>query len=268
MRSCVLRWAPVALAGLALACGGAATSGGGDSLEQVAEQVAGNTGVGKVEASPGAPSMVGQGGSVGSAGVAQVGGGSTTGGFPGPVVAVGGQYGSAGTDGRAPGDGADCSSPVTRELAPFVARDAEALSVDEELAKAREALLGSWHGFVETPWTEPYQIVAGFSWEGGYTARCEQNSDFETANIGCCRAFYYGSDQNSPFKHWALTSVNADHTVDGDIDIMFCDGDRCQPPAWQGKLRRFDYDKAGDRVRFEFWRDDGYGPLKVELERD
>jgi hypothetical protein len=158
-------------------------------------------------------------------------------------------------------------APVTVDLAPFVPRTAEDLGVTEQLAQAREAVIGSWHGIVKTPWTEPYQIVASFDWEGGYTARCEQNSDVDTD--GCCRAFYYGSDRNSPFKHWSLTSVNADHSIDGEIDIMFCDADgRCSAPAWQGELRKLEYDETGNRIRFQFWRSDGYGPLEIDLERD
>jgi hypothetical protein len=205
-------------------------------------------------------------------------GGGAQGGFVGPVAASGGWAGSsspasggwagsAGDDGGAPVTNADCRSPVTVDLAPFVARAPEDIGVTEQLAQAREAVIGSWHGNVKTPWTEPYQIVASFSWEGGYSARCEQNSDFDTD--GCCRAFYYGSDRNSPFKHWSLTSVNADHSVDGEIDIMFCgDDEQCSAPAWQGELRKLEYDESGNRIHFQFWRSDGYGPLEIELERD
>ena len=261
-----MRWAPVALAAAALACGGVATGGPGESHEQAPSESAAH---GTRKAAPsGATTMLGQGGTSSFSDVTQ-NGGSAAGGFAGPVTTSGGAAGSMGSDGGPPGDDADCSSPVTKELAPFVARASEDLGVSDQLAQASQAILGSWHGFVKTPWTEPYQIVASFNWEGGYSARCEQNSDFGTANAGCCRAFYYGSDRNSPFKSWRLTSVNADHTVEGNIDIMFCDGeDNCRPPAWQGKLRMLDYDQTGQRIRFQFWRDDGYGPLQVELERD
>jgi hypothetical protein len=261
------------LAWAALACGGVASGGNGDSHAGAAGAAADARVDGHaVAGTPSTPSLVASGGEPDESPRPQDGGGrpASYGGGSGlqNVPIAGAETGSAGVGDSYDGTRHDCSSPVTTELAPFVARMPEDLSVTQQLAAASQALIGSWHGVVKTPWTDPYQIVASFSYEGGYSAHCESNSDFETADSGCCRAFYYGSDQNSPFKHWALTSVNADHTVDGDLDIMFCYDNGCSAPAWQGKLRQLDYDQTGNRVRFQFWRDDGYGPLELDLERD
>ncbi len=190
----------------------------------------------------------------------------------GTFNASGGTFGAGGATGAeagAPSDeppvNDDCRSPVTRELAPFVEREQEDLPVADAIARASAAMVGNWRGFVSTPWTEPYQIRARFGADGTYSARCEQNSDYDGS--GCCRAFYYGSDEDSPLKRWSLDSVGF-RAASGTLDIAFCYDGGCNPPAWQGYVREVDYDQTGNRIRFDFWRGDEYGPLQVELERD
>lgn len=167
-----------------------------------------------------------------------------------------------------PGDGdASCASPITRELSPFVAYEPDTgLSVQTQLKLARRSLIGDWHGVVTTPWVPQYQVTASFGEDGSYSASCDLNSDANTG--GCCRAFYYGSDRDSELKRWDVSSVNADGSVDGNLDVAFCYDDPCYLPGWQGKLRNLHGDQSAQRIRFEFWRDDGYGPVAFDLERD
>jgi hypothetical protein len=160
----------------------------------------------------------------------------------------------------------ECTSPITRELSPFVSfkPDTE-LSVQTQLALMRRALVGDWHGVVTTPWVPQYQVTASFGDDGTYSAKCDVHSD--ASDGGCCRAFYYGSDLDSELKRWSVSSVNADGSVNGDLNVAFC-YDYCYLPAWQGKLRNVHGDESGQRIRFEFWSDDGYGPVAFDLERD
>lgn len=165
-----------------------------------------------------------------------------------------------------PGTHASCESPVTRKLSPFVALEPDTeLSVKSQLALARRALVGDWHGVVTTPWVPQYQVTASFGDDGSYSAHCDTNSDAN--NGGCCRAFYYGSDLDSELKRWSVSSVNADGSVEGDLDVAFCYQD-CYLPGWQGKLRRVHPDQSGQRIRFEFWTDEGHGPIAFDLERN
>jgi hypothetical protein len=259
----VQAWGALVLAWGALACGGVATSNrelreqepeigtaGRGNPPEVGEDDPGpaSGGTTSIHPTPMRPE---------SGGATYGGTGSSYGGF-----SVGGEPSQVPEDPL-------CTSPVTTQLAPFQPRVPEDLGVSTQLALARRALIGDWHGFVKSPWVEPYQIVLSFGESGDYSARCTTNSDFGATGDGggCCRAFYYGSDRDSALKRWSLTSVNADNSIEGDLDIAFC-YDECYLPGWQGKLRNVDYDQSGNRIRFQFWRDDGYGPLEVELERD
>ena len=261
-------WGALVLAWGALACGGVATGRHQDQPEPEPEH-AGTAGRGNAAGEDDPALARGGTSSVHPTPTRPASGGAA---YGGAGYLYGGSGGGLVADGGEPNYGTDdpiCTSPVTTKLAPFEPRVPEDLGVSTQLALARRTLVGDWHGFVKTPWVEPYQIVLSFGEGGDYSAHCESNSDFGTtgASGGCCRAFYYGSDRDSSLKQWSLTSVGADNTIDGNIDIAFC-YDECYLPIWQGKLRQVDYDQTGNRVRFQFWTDDGYGPLEVELERD
>ena len=243
------------MAWMALGCGGVAT-GRSDEPPVVPEED---------------PSELPAAGGTG----ARPGGAVATGGIPVVISEAGtGSQGSAGEpnvyvpNGDVPVDqDASCASPITRQLSPFVAYEPDTgLSVQTQLALARRSLVGDWRGVVTTPWVAQYQVTAKFGDDGSYSASCDVNSDANTG--GCCRAFYYGSDRDSELKRWDVSSVNADGSVDGDLDVAFCYDDPCYLPGWQGKLRNVHGDLSGQRVRFEFWRDDGYGPIAFDLERD
>lgn len=249
------RWvngSAVALCWAALACGGVATKAEPDPEVPFEPPPSDETPV---------PAT---GGSGGSAAVANGGTAVATGAGSGTQGSAGGR------DVYAPGDdlslGVDprCTSPITRELSPFLALEPEELGVQTQLALARRALVGNWHGVVSTRWVPQYQVSASFRDDGTYSARCDINSD---VTGGCCHAFYYGSDRDSELKRWSVSSVNADGSVDGDLNVAFCYGD-CYLPAWQGKVRRLHRAQTDQRIRFEFWTDDGYGPVAFDLERD
>jgi hypothetical protein len=246
----------VGLAWSALACGGVATRTEPErevpfepppSDDETRLPSAGGTGSGHPGlANGGAAVVVGDAGSglVGSAGEPNVYGGGA-----GPLQ----------------GDDSQCTSPITRELSPFVSLEPDTgLSVQTQLALTRRALIGEWHGVVTTPWVPQYQVTASFRDDGTYSAKCDVHSDANDG--GCCRAFYYGSDLDSELKRWSVSSVNADGSVSGDLNVAFCYDD-CYLPAWQGKLRNVHGDESGQRIRFEFWSDD-HGPIAFDLERE
>jgi len=138
--------------------------------------------------------------------------------------------------------------------------------VDVMLDDIRAAMVGSWHGVANTPWTEPYAVDLTFSDDGHYSSRC---SDFTQE---CCLAFYYGTDRDTPLKQWRIESAALNGEVSGEIDIAFDNGPASQDgqyglPSWQGKLSHIERDATGDGLRFEFSRSDGYGPVSYDLRR-
>lgn len=167
-------------------------------------------------------------------------------------------------EGGAGAASADCSSPVLEPLADWQERTAHQTG-PQQLAATKQVLVGSWHGSVTTPWVPAYAVSATFGAAGDYSAHCDQNSDY-AADSGCCRAFYYGSDLDSPLKRWDLTDIHTDGKASGTIDIAFCDSGKCWLPGWQGELSNLDYDQTGNRLRFDF--DKGNGRVTFDLERD
>lgn len=176
-----------------------------------------------------------------------------------------GNYPHGGGSAGGPSVSSSCESPVTTTLSDWQPRTADEASATQLLSAARSLLPGHWHGFVASPWVPNYSVTVDFT-SSGYSAHCDQNSDYEGGS-GCCRAFYYGTDMDTPIKTWKLTSVNEDGTLNGLIDIAFCTASSCLP-TWQGELHNLDYDATQSRIRFEFSTSDGYGPLKFELERE
>lgn len=188
------------------------------------------------------------------------------------VVADGGSGGYIGTAegaGGANGTVVECTDhevPLLPEWQP--AGPPPDTSPSDQLTAARQALGGTWHGVVTTPWMAPYEVLASFQADGGYSAHCLYDSDNDGDDVdGCCRAFYYGSDLDSELKQWRLEDVSANGTFSGEIDIAFCyEGEECYLPSWQGEVDDLQFDATGDRLRFEF-RHDGYGPVTFDLER-
>jgi hypothetical protein len=249
----------------AMACGGASIRGGGPGVD---EETKGEAGV------PAKPNGSGGAGNplpnddVGHAGEGSVY--EPSAGGPGHLPAGGtaSYAGGPSHGGRGSEQNPDCSSEPVGSLSDWQPREPDQdASVAQRLADVRSTLAGSWHGVATTPWVPPYAVVMTFTAEGDYSARCTNNSDYAGAD-GCCRALYYGSDRDSTLKHWRLSSITEDGTFSGELDVAFCyDDQACSAPAWQGELKKLEYDASGDRLRFEFWND-RYGPVALDLQRD
>jgi len=129
------------------------------------------------------------------------------------------------------------------------------------LRAVQSAMPGSWHGIATTPWTNPYEVDLRFDEGGGYSSRCSSFPD------SCCVAFYYGTNDDTPLKQWRVDDATLTGNVFGEIDIAFDYFTEYGLPAWQGELSYIERDASGDGLRFEFARDDGYGPVRFDLRR-
>jgi hypothetical protein len=82
-----------------------------------------------------------------------------------------------------------------------------------------------------------------------------------------CIAFYYGTDEDTELKQYRIENLNIDGIVSGEIDVAFDYGSEYGLPAWQGLIEELQIDAAAQRMTFDFWRDDGYGPVSFDLWR-
>jgi hypothetical protein len=119
-------------------------------------------------------------------------------------------------------------------------------------------MVGRWRGQVTTPWTSVYPVAAEFSADGSYAA-----ASLDPAQI----AFYYGTDDDTPLKRYRLLDEHAVGTLSGQIDIAFDYDTSFGLPGWQGLLDALEPDASGNQLRFDFSRNDGYGPVHFELVR-
>jgi hypothetical protein len=157
----------------------------------------------------------------------------------------------------------DCGYPTyppTRgpagDWVPYVAEDPLAL-----LADVQSTMVGVWQGLVQTPWTTPYRVELSFTADGQYSSRCTEMP------ASCCVAFYYGTDNSTPLKQYRVDDVTLTGNVIGEIDVPFDYGDSYGLPGWQGELSHIERDASGNRLRFEFATNSGYGPLQFDVER-
>jgi hypothetical protein len=108
--------------------------------------------------------------------------------------------------------------------------------------------------------------VLSFHSDGSYSARCLEHSDYDGSSPGCCRALYYGTDQDTPLKQWTLSTADAADSTSGDIDIIYAYPPDFGESSYQGEIRNLQFDAAGLRARFTF----AYGNIIVgtyDLER-
>jgi hypothetical protein len=146
---------------------------------------------------------------------------------------------------------------------PIVASDP--LYAGALLRGVRAAIVGTWHGIATTPWTTPYEVDLTFTAGGEYSGRCSYFRE-------CCRAFYYGTDDQTPLAQWRIQDATPGGEVFGELDVAFdyrnADGTTDYGlPAWQGKLSDVRRDASGDRLRFDFATSTGYGPISYDLQR-
>jgi hypothetical protein len=129
------------------------------------------------------------------------------------------------------------------------------------LANTRAILPGRWQGLASTPWTTPYRVAITLREDGHYSSRCTELPD------GCCEAFYYGSDEDTPLKQYRIEDATLSGNVFGEIDITFKYDTELGLPTWQGELSHIRRDASGNGLRFLFQTSNGYGPIEYDLRR-
>jgi len=192
--------------------------------------------------------------SIGTAGAGGWGGVGGFGGFGG-FAGVGGQAG-----GTQVADA--CDYPETTFDPGSWQPDQTPRTLDAALAHLKSGFPGHWQGVVTTPWVPPYDVTLTFGADGSYSGACRWSSNM------CCVAFYYGTDDDTSLKQYALDTVTAAGVVGGPIDIIYdYQAAGYAESGYQGDLRRVELDATGNRLRFEFWYGGQYGPLKFDLVR-
>ena len=131
------------------------------------------------------------------------------------------------------------------------ARDEITASSYEDLTAG---IVGTWRGCVSTPWTPMYEVTFTFNEDGTYSAVTDEVLDGSRMI-----ALYYGSDEDSPLKTYAITDFQASRLGVGQIDIYFF-----QKSIVRGSLRNVRL--MGDQLEFEVFNRD-YGPVTFQVSR-
>ncbi len=133
-----------------------------------------------------------------------------------------------------------------------------AFTRDEITASSYEDLtagiVGTWRGCVSTPWTPMYEVTFTFHEDGTYSAVTDEVLDGSRMI-----ALYYGSDEDSPLKTYAITDFQASRLGVGQIDIYFF-----QKSIVRGSLRNVRL--MGDQLEFEVFNRE-YGPVTFQVSR-
>jgi hypothetical protein len=241
-------WVVVAWA--ASACGGTVVSG----------EQPGNPPAAQHNAAAGSGAASGSDGVGGVPGAAGLPGGTTTefgsGGYSGrrgalpSIAGAAGEVEDAAGESGADGSG-DCGSPPLTPLAPWQTAGPNDDAAAQAIATAKASLVGNWQGIATNEWVPPFAIYLSFDGAGGYSSRCQQNSEASTA--GCCVALYYGTDRDSSLKRWTLSSVDLAGKVSGNIDIVYYYGsDGSAVSGYQGSISGLEFDATGSRAHFQF----------------
>lgn len=130
---------------------------------------------------------------------------------------------------------------------PFAYADITVSSFDD----LRVGVVGRWAGCVTTPWTQPYWVTVTLRADGTYSG---------TAPFSSEPAFYYGTDEDSPLKRYAVLDFQDSRLGIGQID-NYAGLDR----ATRGDLRNIRL--MGDQLEFEFFHLGQYGPVTFRLYR-
>lgn len=130
-------------------------------------------------------------------------------------------------------------------------RDDVTASTYEEL---KVGILDAWRGCVSTPWTPTYEVTFIFNADGTYSATTHEELDGMRMT-----ALYYGTDEDSPLKKYAITDLQDSGLGIGEIDIYFGTG------TVRDSLRNIRL--MGDRLEFEMFHQNRYGPLTFQLSR-
>lgn len=123
-------------------------------------------------------------------------------------------------------------------------------------AELASGVIGRWSGCASTPWTPPYRVDVEFRADGTYSAKSDEVLDDQAMT-----ALYYGVDEDSPYKSYAINDVQASMKGVGQIDLVF-DVDR---PGTRGDLRNIRL--MGDKLELEVFNRE-YGPVTLQLDRE
>jgi hypothetical protein len=122
----------------------------------------------------------------------------------------------------------------------------------DALMRVKNGMIGEWTGTATNPWTSPYQVLFTFDSYSHYSAR---SSGVSTS------ALYYGTDADSPLKHYSVDDMQSNGNARGTIDIFF------DPNTVQDKLDNIALSADLNRLKFSFMHFDQYGPLQYDLVR-
>jgi hypothetical protein len=120
------------------------------------------------------------------------------------------------------------------------------------LAELEAGMARTWGGCVTTPWIDPYPVIVTFRADGTYSARTLADGEFAEP------AFYYGTDDDSPQKLYAVNDLQDSLKGVGQIDIVF----------WEDNINRGDLRNItlmGRQLEFEFFHRGQYGPVEFRL---
>jgi hypothetical protein len=141
--------------------------------------------------------------------------------------------------------------PEACEGFEFVRDDITATSYEE----LRVGILDAWHGCVSTPWTPMYEVFITFNADGTYSAHTGEELDGVRMI-----ALYYGTDDDSPLKKYAITDLQDSGLGIGEIDIFIFGKNTVRDSLRNVRL-------MGDKLEFEMFHQDRYGPLTFRLSR-
>jgi hypothetical protein len=116
-------------------------------------------------------------------------------------------------------------------------------------------VVGTWEGCVGTPWTPLYAVSVTLREDGTYSAKSDEVLDGNRMI-----AMYYGMDEKSPLKTYAITDLQASRLGIGQIDVVFDVGSVTRDELRNVRL-------MGDKLEFEVFHLGQYGPITFQLNR-
>ena len=141
------------------------------------------------------------------------------------------------------------------------AADAADGASEAALARFQVGMVGAWTGTATAPstwnWTKA-TVEFAFDGDGHYHARCIAHDGTDPE----CVALYYGTDDDSPEKTYAVSAVRPDGKATGDIRVYFFPGD-----TTDDALNAIDLDPTGQTLSFDLMHLRDYGPIHYALVR-
>ena len=123
----------------------------------------------------------------------------------------------------------------------------------DALMRVKNGVIGTWDGTATTPWLPPYQVTFSFDSYSHYSGR--------SLDAGAV-ALYYGIDDDSPLKRYAINDIQANGDATGTIDIVF-DASSVN----RDNLQSIQLSSDLNQLKFFFMHSGEYGPLQYDLHR-